>query len=181
MGFGDCPHCGSNKEKPFSIPFPYEGRLLFTNTQAAYGGWPSERMHTKAWSSRQPTLHVPGGPRLEEVRLREERAEVVERAQKTSRGQGSHTHWLLFSILQEVKSACVCGCVCLWVCVKMKREEWDASPQTILFSSKAILFDILSSRILLRATTMKTTNKRENRLNNIKPSPPSITFSHHFK
>lgn len=111
MGFGDCPHCGSNKEKPFSIPFPYEGRLLFTNTQAAYGGWPSERMHTKAWSSRQPTLHVPGGPRLEEVRLREERAEVVERAQKTSRGQGSHT----LAPLQYFTGSKICSCV--WLCV----------------------------------------------------------------
>lgn len=37
----------------------------------------------------------------------------------------THTHRLLFSILQEVKTVCVCGCVCTWVCVcRWLRESW---------------------------------------------------------
>lgn len=40
----------------------------------------------------------------------------------------------------------------------MYREEWDVSPQTILFSSKAILFDMLSSKIFVKDRNNKTEN-----------------------
>lgn len=85
---------------------------------------------------------------MEEVRPREAGTEVVGIAQNTKQRSGvPHA--------QEVKTLCVCGYVCLWVCVQMNRDEWNASPQTILFSSKAILFDILSSEILLGSATMR--------------------------
>lgn len=119
VGFGEIQHCGSNKEKPFSIPFPYEGRLLLTNTQAGYGEdlW-SARTHSKAWSPWQPALRVPGDPRVEEVRQREEGQRQFGRVQNKSRGQGSHTHTrvLLFNVLQEVKTARVCRGVYVGVC-----------------------------------------------------------------
>lgn len=134
------------------------------------------RTNTKVWSSWQPALRVPGGPRVEEVKPREEGAEVVGRAQNTSRGQGSHTQ----VPLQYFTGSKNCLCVFVYVCVQMNKEEWDVSPQTILFSSKAILFDILSSKILLRTATTKT-NKTENPINDIKTLPPNIIFSDHFK
>jgi len=60
--------------------------------------------------------------------------------------RSGYTHRILLSISQEVKIVCVCVCMCLCVgLVCMYREEWDVSPQTILFSSKAILFDIFSN------------------------------------
>lgn len=113
---------------------------------------------------------------MEEVKPREEGAEVVGRAQNTSRGQGSHTQ----VPLQYFTGSKNCLCVFVYVCVQMNKEEWDVSPQTILFSSKAILFDILSSKILLRTATTKT-NKTENPINDIKTRPPNIIFSDHFK
>lgn len=56
-----------------------------------------------------------------------------------------HTHTFPFSTLQGAETLFVCMCVCVWL-----------HPQTILFSSKAILFDILSSKTELRTPTVQT-------------------------
>lgn len=88
----------------------------------------------------------------------------------------THTHRLLFSILQE-DCLCVWLCVYVGVCVQMIEGELDASPQTILFSSRAILFDILSSKILSRTATMKTNNQTENMITTLKP-PQQTSYSH---
>ena len=107
-------------------------------------------------------FRVPGGPRVEEVRPREEGTEVVGRAQNTSRGSKTHAH-------AHTHTGSSINCLCVFVgvcaCVHMNREEWDVCPQTILFSSKAILFDMLSSRTLLRTSTVRT-SRTENTVNN---------------
>lgn len=58
----------------------------------------------------------------------------------------THTHGVpLQYFTGSKKCLCVCLCLCVYVGVRMCRKEWDVSPQTILFSSKAILFDMLSN------------------------------------
>lgn len=58
-------------------------------------------------------------------------------------------------------------------------KECDVSSQTILFSSKAILFDILSSKIFVKDSNFGEKQDRKYD-NNIKALSPNIIFSHRF-
>lgn len=69
--------------------------------------------HTKAWSPWQPALRVPGDPKVEEVRLTEEGAEVVLKSSEYRQRSGfTHTYRFLFSIFTGSEK-----CLCVWLCV----------------------------------------------------------------